>query len=369
MLTYFSVQGFRNFKDKLEFDLRSTNKYEFNTHALKNGTVNHSVIYGENGSGKSNVGLAILDIVSHVIPDSTVQINTLKDNFLNADTDEQHANFEYEFEIEGHEVVYRYGKTDDLSLVYESLHIDKQLVAEINRDEGHKAFFDLDGSENLKTDISRADISIIRYLSMSVLDETRLNYIFDKFIEFVGGMVFFRSLNRTEYQGQRISSSKLSDEIIGKGKVQEFEKFLNEVGVNFNLDVQGASDDQYIVFKYRNKTIEFSRIASTGTLSLGIFYYWYLQLCDKKIKFAFIDEFDAFYHFELSRKIVNKLSELECQTVLTTHNLSLLDNDLLRPDCYFEVSDNKIVPFSSLVHKELRKAHNIEKIYRGMRIE
>ena len=102
---------------------------------------------------------------------------------------------------------------------------------------------------------------------------------------------------------------------------------------------------------------------------MGIFYYWYLQLCDKKIKFAFIDEFDAFYHFELSRKIVNKLSELECQTVLTTHNLSLLDNDLLRPDCYFEVSDNKIVPFSSLVHKELRKAHNIEKIYRGMRIE
>lgn len=38
---------------------------------------------------------------------------------------------------------------------------------------------------------------------------------------------------------------------------------------------------------------DFFKIASTGTRSLALFYYWYIRM--KNASFVFIDEFDAFY--------------------------------------------------------------------------
>ena len=66
MLSKFTVKGFKNFGEKLELDLGHTCNYEFNASAVKNNLVNKGMIYGFNGCGKSNLGLAIMDIVSHV---------------------------------------------------------------------------------------------------------------------------------------------------------------------------------------------------------------------------------------------------------------------------------------------------------------
>lgn len=81
---------------------------------------------------------------------------------------------------------------------------------------------------------------------------------------------------------------------------------------------------------------------------------------------VYIDEFDAFYHFELSKevqKLLNKLKRVQIFT--TTHNTDLMSNDLLRPDCYFLLSDNKITALSKLTDKEIRKAHNLQKMYKA----
>ena len=55
MLRKFSVSNFKCFKDKFEFDLSSAKNYTFNTDCVKNGIVNCSIVYGYNGSGKSNI--------------------------------------------------------------------------------------------------------------------------------------------------------------------------------------------------------------------------------------------------------------------------------------------------------------------------
>ena len=34
---------------------------------------------------------------------------------------------------------------------------------------------------------------------------------------------------------------------------------------------------------------------------MALFYYWYIRM--EKASFVFIDEFDAFYHFELSESV------------------------------------------------------------------
>ncbi len=79
----------------------------------------------------------------------------------------------------------------------------------------------------------------------------------------------------------------------------------------------------------------------------------------------FIDDFDAFYHHALSKELVNRIKELNCQVILTTHNTTIMSNDLLRPDCYFIMDNNKIKPIHTFTKKELRKAHNIEKMYKA----
>ena len=48
-----------------------------------------------------------------------------------------------------------------------------------------------------------------------------------------------------------------------------------------------------------------------------------------------MDEFDAYYHFELAEKIISIIKTYpDMQMIFTTHNTSLMGNDILRPDCY-----------------------------------
>ena len=98
---------------------------------------------------------------------------------------------------------------------------------------------------------------------------------------------------------------------------------------------------------------------------MTLFYCWYLQILKHEVSFVFIDEFDAFYHHELSRLVITKLKECGIQFVVTTHNTSIMSNDLMRPDCYYLMNRHKILPLSKCTEKELREAHNIEKIYKA----
>ena len=79
-----------------------------------------------------------------------------------------------------------------------------------------------------------------------------------------------------------------------------------------------------------------------------------------------MDEFDAFYHFELAKSIVEEVLEFEnAQVVITSHNTYLLDNELLRPDVYFYLNDGKLRSFADSTFRELREGHDIERLFRN----
>ena len=85
-----------------------------------------------------------------------------------------------------------------------------------------------------------------------------------------------------------------------------------------------------------------------------------------KISFLFIDEFDAFLHFEASEEIINTLNKLDIfQSAVTTHNTSLMTNNLTRPDCCYVMTENKISSLVYATDRELREGHNLEKLYKG----
>lgn len=117
MLRRFSVTNFKNFKEKLTFDLGSPSNYAFNAEVIDAGIKSKGIIYGTNGSGKSNLTLALFDIVLHVTDKERILSKYYP--YLNLDSQNKHAEFEYVFDFFGNEVVYRYRKTAPMELVSE----------------------------------------------------------------------------------------------------------------------------------------------------------------------------------------------------------------------------------------------------------
>ena len=65
MLKKFEVENFKGFSKRLVFDLTARD-YEFNQNLTENGIVKKAIIYGKNGVGKSTLGIALFDIISHL---------------------------------------------------------------------------------------------------------------------------------------------------------------------------------------------------------------------------------------------------------------------------------------------------------------
>ena len=179
-------------------------------------------------------------------------------------------------------------------------------------------------------------------------------------------MLYFRSLTDRTYLGLEIGSRNTLEDIVNNKNIKDFEKFLNDAGIECKLSAIDELDKNNIVFDFNGKQIPFNQVASTGTYALTLFYFWFQSIKQSsKVSFIFIDEFDAFYHHSLSALVVEKLKETGVQFILTTHNTSIISNDLLRPDCYFLMTKKQIRSLSKSTPKELREAHNIEKMYKA----
>jgi len=370
MLTKFEVTNFRGFKEKLSFDLTDSRDYQFNPECVKDGVINKGIILGPNGSGKSNLGLAMLDLTQHL---TDFNESVLYQSYLNAESGDNLAEFRYEFIFNDIPLVYEYGKFDKNMPMYERMKIDGQLVIEIDRrNNDSEVFIELDGAETLKRDGVRSSlISIVTYVSKNALlsTDSRVNIVFDLFIAFVKKMLYFRSLDGNRFVGFDVKGRSIENDIIERGNVKRFQEFLDRVGLNYNLEASDVGDDKELLIVFEDKKMPFYDLVSTGTKALSLFYFWLQRLKYNGVTFLFIDEFDAFYHFKLAKNIVEILKDLPVQVFVTTHNTSLLNNDIFRPDSCFILDKNQIQPVFKLSDRELREAHSLEKMFRGNAFE
>ncbi|MFA6832977.1 MAG: AAA family ATPase [Bacteroidaceae bacterium] len=363
MLTKFAVKNYRGFANKIEWDLSHPSSYSFNQNAIKDGVVKNGIVYGPNGSGKSNFCLAIFDIANHLShkwkkPDYYV-------NYASAYGYQQPVEFEYTFKFGEDTVSYNYSKvTKELKgeLVSENLLLNGKELLYKDTDTLRLAddFVLTDAAiENLKG--SANNISIVNYLLGAV--PLAKDHALLKLSAFVENMLFFRSLDNREFIGLKEGGSNIEEYIINNNYVDDFATFLDETShqkFTFAKPVQG---EKTIFCMIGDVKIPFLLVASTGTLNLELQYFWLKEMVNAP--FVFIDEFDAFYHHELSYAICERLFKSENQVFVTTHDTFLLSNDLLRPDCFFILKDNNINAICDLTDKELRFGHNLEKLYRG----
>ena len=365
MLRKFRVYNFKSFEQWIELDLSATNGYEFNKNSIKNEIVNNALIYGHNGAGKSNLAFAIFDIVGQ-LTDKQINENAYR-NYSNAYNPSEIAKFYFEFSINSKIIVYEYHKTDFRNIIFESFAIDGEQLALFDRKQNESAIIKFKGAETLKTGLDNSELSILKYVkNNSKLENNDVNETFLAFFTFIERMLYFRSLLDRTYIGLEVGRRNILEDIVQKNNINDFELFLNAAGIECKLSVAQLLDQKTIVFDFNGKQLAFEDVASTGTNALSLFYFWYQSIKEEnKVSFLYIDEFDAFYHHSLSALIVRKLKETGIQFILTTHNTSIISNDLLRPDCYFLMTKHNIQSLSNSTEKELREAHNIEKMYKA----
>ena len=105
MLQRFSVSNFKNFKNKVTLNLGKPLNYEFNQEVVKNGCITKAIVLGINGSGKSNLGLALFDIIWHLTDKE--KLISKYNIYSNLDSKKSTTEFEYDFVFRGKSLQYR----------------------------------------------------------------------------------------------------------------------------------------------------------------------------------------------------------------------------------------------------------------------
>lgn len=369
MLKRFSVKNFKAFEDKVTLDLSSIGNYEFNKECISNGICKTSLLYGKNASGKSSLCFALFDIVE-VLTDKYVCHDVYKPykHILHQDAPTE---FEYEFKFDTDEFFYKYSKSDQSTLLSEELIINQKQIFSYKKDlVAQDIAVNLEGAETLKVSPDKLNISLCRFIKNNALLKNNIeNSIFQKFFEFVENMLMICSFDQSCFIGyKKPPKDNLVKKIIENRNFEKLQQFFLEAGFTDKLTYKKNSLGEYNLFiQYDDKCLDFNDAASNGMKALLLIYYYLENKLnqDKRPSFVCIDNFDAFFSFELSYFIINQLKDCNTQALLTTYNTCNFSNDLLRPDCYFLCSKNKIVDVNNATDKELRRGHNLEKLYRG----
>ena len=369
MLREFKVKNYKNFESELHIDFTNVHDYQYNEYCVKNGLINKIIVYGKNAEGKSNLGTALFDMIYDLQMRSPFLYRNDQKMYKNANSKEDDlVEFLYSFQLDGDILTYEYKKNNAFTMVCEKLSLNGQVVfyydlqknirdfsniEKINAQDLNWAnFFDSDNNEE---EASRP--TALRYIIYNTVQKE--GSAIYKLGQFIKGMRFTSSLT---------ASSRLhfpfEEYFEDAGELKKFEDFLNTHGVRCKLVMLEQPDGKKELYFDHSKPLHFASNLSSGTLALTRFYVQYLMR--SKPTFVFMDEFDAFYHYELSEKIVDLLEkEFDCQVILTSHNTDLLSNSIMRPDCFMILSNGKLTPICEATTRELRQGHNLEKLYKN----
>ena len=367
MLRTFSVANYKNFEKEVILDFTNIRDYKFNAKCVKEGLLNKALLVGKNASGKTNLAYALFDIVYTLTDNVYNPMQLDSGSFINGVGKSKEAKFRYEFQNGDSIISYKYNKVAPGILTYESLIIDGDTIFEFDYQRNIKK---MDGLKKINAEklnmMKKLDgtISAFRVIANNTVQkkDSPVSFI----MNFVSGMLYYRSCqDGNKFIGLMRNAADIEQYIITNGLVEDFENFINEMtGMNMKIKAFKNPISQNLVQVFPNKELYFHPIASSGTVALELYYYWSKSF--KDVSFLYIDEFDAFYHFELAVKILqNTIDNVDVQTIFTSHNTMLVSNDFMRPDCCLKIDNGQIVSFADSTTRELREGHNIEKMLRN----
>lgn len=361
LLESFAVQNYKNFKDKFILNLADVRDYKFNKESTVDGVVKTGVIYGKNSVGKTNFGYAIFDITYHIVDKMKMLEPT--QYYVNADSSVDVVSFEYGFvDNKKNKIIYKYKKRGSFEIVWEHLSVNDEVWFEYD-------FIEKEGSldvlkktpelQGLNFQFKDSGMSFIRFLAnnSSLPHDNPIIEIY----QFVNKMLWFKSIDGfNNFIGFNANSDDILNYFIRNDLIEDLNAFLQKNGVEEKFVCEMTPDNKKVLY-FKHKTLLPYSLASSGTKALTLFFYWYKQI--SLASFVFVDEFDAFYHFELAEKVLKLAMKARAQVFLTSHNTNLLSNRIMRPDCYFILTKEKITSLANATARELREGHNLEKLF------
>lgn len=365
MLKKFTVKNYKNFKDEISLDFSKIAGYQFNKDCLSMGLIGKMLIYGRNATGKTNFGRALLDIERLMYDMSR---NGEKSVLINADSRDDTAKFIYEFKFGNDEVIYKYSRFANAELCDEELSINGNVIFKCDFKNNKFDFQGLNiiSAETVNTNrylIQDNDVlSFLRWL----INNTSFSYnsVLIKLSEYVNKMDLI-TVGNNRIESSTIDYSKFFEDLKNPIHLQNFEDFLNLMGIECKLVLKELPDGQVELYFDHKKLVPFYSTASSGTLALTNLYQ---KIVSKAVEssLVYLDEFDAFYHYEMAEKLISffKTKYPKCQFIMTSHNTNLMTNKIMRPDCLFILSSRgTLTALCDATERELREGHNLEKMY------
>jgi hypothetical protein len=375
MLKKFALRNYKNFKDEIVIDFGNVAGYQFSTDCISDGMIAKLLIYGRNATGKTNFGKAIMDIWSTMFGVSRYVGN---EAYLNADSSEDCAAFSYTFSFGDTELVYRYTRLSNHELIDEELIVNgisifkcdflnmKYCFDNLKRVDAETANVDrylkaLEKGSETAGDNIELKLPFLRWLiNNAVFDDSILIQLLD----YISKMIMITVGKEMPYRMRKMSSV-FYESLENTEKLRDLEDFLNAMGIECKLILKKLPDDQRELYFAHEKLVPFYENASSGTLAL-VDLYRILISAGSNPSFIYLDEFDAFYHYEMAENVIKFLKNKypRCQMIITSHNTNLMTNRLMRPDCMFILSNSgSLTALCNATTRELREGHNLEKMY------
>lgn len=402
MFISFTAKNFRSIKGKIVLDLQSTNDTVMKESAVfesKNvSLLKSTAIYGPNASGKSNIMKAFVAFKDMVV-NSFLLANTTKplpNQFfeLCPGTENKPSFFEFKFLIDNE--IYIYGfEIDKQKICKEWLKQEKGKKTLFNRVEQtietNKNYFK-EGTAVLKKQ------TVERALFLSVLSNNNAT-LSRKIIQTIQNISYISGVNRGETMDDAFGMFLAGGPFAEKMKNFIAEADFGVIDIEANQKMVLAKDIQHIPDKFKELLFkEDSKIAQrslkflhkkydkdrheVGTTALDFFSQesegtqQMFALSSPILKALsngttlLIDEIDSSLHPILCQYLISlfnspKTNPHNAQLVFTTHDISLLDEKLLRRDQIYFTDKNKYgeTQLYSLSDVKERKGVNFLKRY------
>lgn len=410
MLIRFTVENFLSFKDKTTFSMIKSSEKGFPEHVISEkgfSALKSTVVYGANASGKSNL-LKAVAVAKKLLLDG--HISKAYQFKLNTKNRAKPSMVELEFTTDDKNA-YAYGFLWDSSGFTEEwfYKISKKSESKLFERKGKKIKADkkqFPGFEGILENIPNDKLALSYIADMKISKPTPLfkhiNNAFewiDKSLLVIFPETRFRnwhtliikdnfkdhmksSLDLFGIHLNDIAFEELKIEQVGLPKplLDDMDSKLKEGNITFlNNDYQyyllkkvdgelTASELKFYRSDETGQIQPFSlRDESDGTKRLTDFLPLFLMIKERKNMTIFIDELDRSLHTELTRKLMQQLTAMPepSQTIITTHDVGLLDSNLLRRDeVWFTEKKASGETFAySLSDFKLRKDKSIKKDY------
>jgi len=366
-----------------------------------NNLLKSAVIYGANSAGKSNLIKAIDFMKGMVMNSHTFNVNS-KIPFvvpfkLSKATQNKPSKFELIFLCGGK--TYRYGFSCNSTKVFEEYLFEKSTKKEklvFSRDNTKKFKFGIDAEKQELYQSQTIDNTL--YISRATqLGYDKTKKIYDYFSENIIVNLNLTNVNTSNWIDYTLAKikddSKFKDKIldilmkadfggienilITKQKVPVKKVPFSFSNVDTNFESTDGFDDIYKV-QTMHRTDDGIIVCldlndeSEGTKKTLFILGPLLNIMEGN-KVLFIDELDSSLHPEITRMIVklfNSKNNKSGQLIFTTHDTTLLDNELFRKDqIYFCSKDqNHFTTLSSLLDYDIRQDIDFERAYLNGRI-